>query len=125
MLWTTLSPVKSIQIDSMFTELPNPSSVDVQQVWNHSHDCADSTQNSESVMSTDRLVDWTTSNRDTTGHDISCENKEAQRRSGVYIIRIDDVHICDDENGHDAIAEDDRCDEWGPDRDGWLNENEY
>lgn len=117
--------MESIQIDSMLTELPNPRSVDVQQVWNHSHHCAYSAQNSESVVRTDCLVDWTTSNRDTTGHDVSCENEEAQRRSGIYIIGIYDVHIRDDENGHYAIAEDNRCDEWGPDRDRWLNESEY
>lgn len=51
---------------------------------------------------------------------VACQSGEGQCRGGVHLVRVDDVHVCADEDCGDAEADDDGGGEGGPDGDVGL-----
>lgn len=54
------------------------------------------------------------------GSQVSHERDKRQRRRGIHLVRIDDVHVRAQEHGDDAEADDGGGDDGRPDGDGGV-----
>lgn len=96
--------VVSIQVDCMLAVLADLGTIDIEQVRDDSHYSTDGSQNGEGVMCTNCFIDRPSSNSENTSNNVSGKDEEAQSRSRVYTVCIDDIHVGHKENGHDSIT---------------------
>lgn len=106
-----------INIHRILAVLPNPRPINVEQIRHDRHNSTDRAEDGKSIMNTNGLVNRPPGNSDPSGDYVSCEYEKAQRRGGVYVVGVDEIHVRHDEDGHGSEAEDNGGDERRPDGD--------
>lgn len=105
----------SVNIHRIFALSADNRPIEVKQIRHHRHNCTDRPQNGEGILHAESLIDRTSSNSHTSRHHISREHEESQSGCRICVVGIDEIHVCNDEDGGDPVAENDGGNERGPD----------
>lgn len=104
----------SVRIYRIFTPLADDRPIEVKQIRHQRHNCTDRPQDGEGILHTESLIDRTPSNSHASRYHISREHEESQSGCRICVVGIDEIHVCNDEDGGDTVAEEDGGNERGP-----------